>query len=320
MFDFIIFFALAIFALGIIYSIYCLAKKKDLAPKRKAWLIVLLIICLVAEITLVYGSFIEPRRITITHESFQLSDNNDQTIKVALMADLHLGPYKKEKFVSKICKKLEEQKPDLVLLAGDLIAAPGHKEKQDRTKHLRALECISNKYPTYAVMGNHEYNIGLPHYFEYYYDQTDKIKNIFTEIDIKILENESILFEKNDSKFWLLGVDEVWANENNLNQAMANTNSDYPKILLAHNPDIFSSIAKTHNIGLTLCGHTHAGQIQLPLIGTIVTPPSRLGRACYESFCKFENTTMFITRGIGETGPRARLFAPPEIAILELAF
>jgi predicted MPP superfamily phosphohydrolase len=234
---------------------------------------------------------------------------------------LHLGPYKKEKFVQKICQKLAEQKPDLVLLGGDLIAAPGSsKRKKDYTPYLTALSCISKNYPTYAVMGNHEYNIGNPYDFKNYYNQADKIRKILEENNIKILDNQAELFPKQDHAFWLIGVDEVWAAKSHLKTALKNTDNNHPKILLTHNPDIFHDIKKEDQISLTLCGHTHAGQIQLPLIGSLVEPPSDLGRKCYQGFCQLENTTVFITRGIGETGPRARLFAPPEIAILELRF
>ena len=320
MFDIIIFTALAVFGIGLIYSIYSLLKNKNLKRKRRVWLVIILIICFIIESILIYGSFVEPQRITIAKEQVYLSENNDQTIRLALISDMHLGPYKKEKFVQKICKKLDEQKPDLVLLGGDFIAGPGIKEKKDHTKYLYALECISKKYPTYAVMGNHEYNIGRPYNFENFYDQTEKIQDIFKQINIQVLENESVLFTKEDNKFWLIGVDEVWALKNNLKKALTNTDNKYPKVLLSHNPDIFHDIKKDHEIDLTLCGHTHAGQIQLPFIGSLVEPPSDLGRNCYQHFCQIDNSKMFITNGIGETGPRARLFAPPEIAILELHF
>lgn len=319
MFDIIIYVAIIIFAAGIINSIYSLAKK-DLTKKRKALLAIFLIICIIIEAIIIYGSFIEPQRITITKETVQLSNSKKQTINVALISDTHLGPYKKEKFVKKICNKLIEQKPDVVLLAGDFIAAPGPKKKKDYTNHLYALKCMSNNFPTYAVIGNHEYNIGLPYNFDNYWDQSERIKNILKEINIKVLNNESILFEKENSKFWLVGVDEVWALKSNLKNALAETDDNYPKILLAHNPDIFHDIEKEDNISLVLNGHTHGGQIRLPFIGTLVTPPSDLGRECYEGFCQLENARLFISRGIGETAVRARLFGPPEIAILELHF
>jgi len=281
-------------------------KKFRIHPKSTIFIIVLLAL---SWLTVFYGSFIEPKLINVAKEEITLSKNPKNKIKIALISDIHVGPYKKEKFVRKIAQKIINQKPDIVLIDGDNIFG-----KQEYADNLKALKKLTAKYPTYAVWGNHEYNIGKPNDFSKFKDKTKYIKKIFQEIGVNLINNKNKLIK---NEFWLLGVDSLWAEKDNLDSALKGTTNNLPKILLAHNPDIVYKIADK-NINLVLSGHTHGGQIRLPLIGPLISAKSKLGRKYDYGLFKFGNSLLYITKGIGEDGPRARLFCRPEIVILNI--
>jgi len=304
-FGYIIFGSLAVFYLS----------KKYLKTKRSAWIVLIAILTL-SILTVIWGSFIEPRIITVNEQNLELGDKGKK-IRVALMADLHLGPYKGEGFVKRLGEKLGEIDPDVVVFSGDLIHSSYNQEKVDeRLELLASLKYISDEFPTYAVSGNHEYVIGKRNDFSHYYDSTPKLKTMLKEAGVRYLSNESVLI---DDKIWLTGLEEVWAQLANPQKALGVTNDDYSKVLLVHNPDFFYDFsAQAQNFDLVLSGHTHGGQIRLPLIGSIVKLPTEFGRQYDRGLFQIKNTWLFITRGIGETGTRARLFNPPEIVVFDI--
>lgn len=258
---------------------------------------------------ILYGSFIEPRLIKVTKENITLKEKNEKQIKIAFISDIHAGPYKKEKFVKKIAQITIEQNPDIVLLGGDFILG-----KEENGKYLIGLKELSEKYPTYAVWGNHEYNIGNPENLSKFKDKTKTLRETFQKINIKVLNNEKRLI---DEKFWLLGVDSVWAQKDNLNLATEGIDNNLPKILLAHNPEVIHK-TENKNIDFVLSGHTQGGQIRIPLIGTVPSLPTNLGRKYDYGLFEISDTLLYITKGAGESGPRARLFCRPEIVILNI--
>ena len=79
-------------------------------------------------------------------------------------------------------------------------------------------------------------------------------------------------------------------------------------------------IEEKHNIDLVLAGHTHGGQIRLPFIGAVPTLPTAIDDSYDKGLFQFDSFKLFITSGLGEVGPRARLFNPPEIVKLKLKF
>ena len=90
-----------------------------------------------------------------------------------------------------------------------------------------------------------------------------------------------------------------------------------PVILVSHNADIVGRAEKL-GIDLVLAGHTHGGQVRLPFFGAVPKIPHRLGNHYDRGLFQFGETKLFITSGLGETGPRARLLVPPEVALLEI--
>lgn len=258
--------------------------------------------------TVAYGSFVEPWLLIRTRVSVPLATREPLTI--ALIADLHVGPYKDADWVRRVVATTNAQLPDLVLLAGDFLA--------DETSDLQALAPLADlRAPlgVFAVTGNHD--IGLSRSLsETQRDRTNELAAALTAFKVRTLRNEHVLLRHQGDDVALVGIDDLWSQTSNLDAAFATLPPGTPTLLLAHQPDILlDTLSQQADVILT--GHTHGGQIRLPWLGALPgTIPSRLDQFDQGSFEIDEDTTLVVTRGAGESGPRARLFAWPEVMVV----
>ncbi len=298
----------------IILSIYHF-RQGQFRIKKLSWFILYLLVLLGAWGVIFYGSFVEPRRIVITEQAITLSTYQQKNLKVAFISDLHLGYYKNDGFAQEVAAKIKEQDPDIILMGGDYLLGD-----ENNGQHMSEFASLTQKIPTFAVWGNHEYNVSSLEWLSDYTDKRQPLKDQFDQMGVHVLENSSLLLETDQGTFWLLGTDDIWAEKADLTKALAGTSNAYPKVLLTHNPDIITQ-AQTQGIDLVLAGHAHGGQIRLPLIGSVsFHRPIDLGRDYYQGLFDFDPTKLLVTSGLGEAGPRARLFNPPEIVMLDLQF
>jgi uncharacterized protein len=264
-----------------------------------------------------YGSFIEPQKLVVTEYTWEevapeiaevMSD-----VKVALISDLHIGPYKKQEWVAKVVGQLQEIRPNMVVLAGDLIF-----ESHELTDEFEPFSHLPQSLGIYAVRGNHDYSSVLE---EIPTDEAlahvTKNEKALAKGHIKPLVNDVIEFPD----FTLGGIDDLWTSRANIAKTFENSPEGKVRILVSHNPDAVL-YAEDHGVDLVLAGHTHAGQIRLPVWGSVPRLPTHLGNKFDEGIFSFEQSdgkrmSLVITRGAGESGPRARLFAPPEIVVIQ---
>jgi len=267
----------------------------------KQWLLLLVVIVLSFSWGVIfYGSFVEPRFLVVHQETIEMT-KIDQPIKVALLSDFHLGPYKGNGWVEEVVAKTNKQNSDLILLLGDYIFGP-----LGKADDLSALADLTAPLGVYAVLGNHDYDTA----------RQEEIKSKLEAMGIKVLFDSSDKIKLSDGKFLCLaGVNDLW-NGGQVKEAVADC-SDETTILMSHNPDAVFNV-QSFKVDLLVSGHTHGGQIRLPLIGPVAFIPTILSKEYSEGLFDFSGTKLFITSGLGEMGPRARLFNPPEIVILEL--
>lgn len=271
--------------------------------------IVFLFICVIFITFVFYGSFIEPFKITISHFSFDLTVSNNSSIKIVLISDLHVGSRGDMKFLSKVVEKINSYYPDLVLIAGDFI-----NYYESEICFLEPLENLSAKYGVYAVLGNHEYGYGWRNK-----ELADSVEKKLESLGVEVLRNENKLVEINKIQFYIVGLDSIWAGEDNLTHAMTGIKEDIPKILLCHNPGVVS-LPGTEDFDLILSGHTHGGVVNLPLIGSVFVSTELRGKGAY-GFHEIDGRKIYITRGIGSRIGyffKFRFNSPPEIVIINL--
>lgn len=252
-----------------------------------------------AWLVIFYGSFIEPRMLVVKSYTLALSDSSTHELRVAVLSDLHLGPYKNEAWTKKVVSQVNKQFPDVVFLLGDFISHDPHD-----AEGLTPLRDLKAPHGVFAVTGNHDYSSF----------SEDEIVDRLENLGVRVLRNESARMVVRDAEWVLVGTDDIWF-EGNPYVAMKGVKEDEAVLFLSHNPDVvYSPDAGLADV--VFAGHTHGGQIRLPWVGPIGSIPTALGRAFDEEILTFLGQKLFVTSGLGETGSRARLFNPPEISIV----
>jgi len=253
---------------------------------------------ILGELILLYGILIAPNRLkTVIHRE-TLGPNANVWLKIAFISDLHLDKKKDKRWVKKITATLKDLKPDLLLIGGDHVV-------HDAVDIAGAdpLKNIQTTYGSYFILGNHDYQ-----------DDPAYISQKLTNLGIHNLTNCSLSINVQGKELRLTGVDDGFYGDPKL--PINRGDSNVAHMTLVHEPDMILDI-KEGDTDLVLCGHTHGGQVRFPLIGAL-SAHSALGRKADCGRKIIKGIPTIISRGLGEVGCRARLFATPEIVIIEL--
>ena len=251
---------------------------------------------------LIYARFIEPHMIRINYVHYDLGKKKPlpKPVRVALIADLHIGLFSgHERQLKQIVHKINQQKPDFVVVAGDWTYEPENKLAEE----LAVLKQI--EAPVYSVNGNHDEQYPGPPIQQLLKDALE-INNVM-DIEGKIVEFDG---------FRLIGVGDLWAGKADM-RYMPELPQDKPWLILSHNPDTVDMVPKLPTRPLMLSGHTHGGQVELPwLTSYVMKKVSILGhkRGLYHH----DNADVFVSVGTGMVGVPFRFRVPPTIDIIEL--
>ena len=261
------------------------------------------LVLLAGWVTIFYGSFIEPRTLVVRTQEIILDETPEASVRVAVVADLHLGPYKDEAWTQKVVDQTMQLQAEVIVLPGDFIFS-----KVNQVRFLEPLEGLEAPLGVYAVTGNHDYLD----------DAQQEVIETLTRLGITVLENESVQLDIQGRFITLAGVSDIWF-AGQPQETMEGLTEEQTVILLSHNPDaiLYSSVGVAD---LVIAGHTHGGQIRLPWIGSLAQVPTKLGNDYDKGLFTYGRQQLFITAGLGETGPRARLFNPPEINLLTVRY
>lgn len=267
----------------------------------------------------IYSTAVEPFILKTTNITLQ-SDKIQSPIKIAFVSDMQVGQWKKTAWVEKIVKKIIAGDPDIIIIGGDLIDNEGTFE--DESKYLEPLENLTSRYPVYYVLGNHEYGIGghtINKPDKYTGDRSQLLINRMRGLGATLLRNDIVCPGINNQKICLFGIDDIWKTKPNFSE-LNNWNENDPLIFITHNPDgILSYPANFPSPVLTLAGHTHGGQVWIPLWGSPVGAQMILDESYYRGMNYFNGSAIYTSVGAGESGGAPlRLFAVPEAVIIEL--
>ncbi|MCH2188320.1 metallophosphoesterase [Candidatus Gracilibacteria bacterium] len=251
------------------------------------------VILIILSIIFVWSRFIEPYTIRIQHTEIELGFQ----AKIALVADLHIGKYKKKSYVEKLVHTLNTLEVDMVLIAGDFTYYPKKGSLKEIFSPFKDL-----KHTTYWVLGNHDVEQPGP-------PLRDEL--------IKALDYEHLHYLNNDVKkisgITLIGLGSHWNREDDTSLLDTYTQQDNI-IVLTHNPDTVSKYTNYH-ADITLVGHTHGGQIRIPWLYKYAIPT----RGDFDRGLSTEKYgLLYITAGVGETGLPMRFLNPPTIDILNI--
>lgn len=239
------------------------------------------------------------------------SEKVTQSVRVALITDLHSCRYGKEQKV--LIDAVNEQKPDIVLLGGDVF---DDKRSYENTR--KTLEQLVGKYPCYFVTGNHEY----------WGKDIENILNIVNIYGIENLSGECAAVEINGQTINLCGVDDpdvvVYtengiAIEEQLELAEEAADTENFTLLLSHRPELVDAYLK-HDFDLILSGHAHGGQWRIPgILNGLYAPNQKWFPKYAGGRYDFENTTMIVSRGLARESTKVpRIFNRPELVIIDI--
>jgi len=247
------------------------------------------------------GCLIEPDWVVV--EELALSSPLiKKDLTVVQISDLHIEGYGKRH--DKALRSVEEMKPDIIVLTGDYLNGSRFRYLPELEKFLSRLYA---PHGVYAIEGNFEFG-QCP-------------TSLFEKLGVKWLKNESIVIE--DAEICLCGLRCTWDLKPEDRNFLERTRADHEgcyKILLSHYPNHVEE-PEVRGFDLYLCGHTHGGQVRLPLYGALITL-SKLGKKYECGYYKYGKTHVYVNRGLGLEGgcaPRVRFLCKPEVTVIRLA-
>lgn len=253
-----------------------------------------------------YSCFVEPWIIVV--KKLEVGTKTEKPLTIAFVSDFHVGPYKGRTFMRRLVKKTNALKPDLILLGGDfLYNYASDPDLLDPLKELKAPLGI------FGVMGNHDSGRDVMHgRVTLTRDRTKDVEEVLKRCGVTVLHNEW----RDIGPVILAGTDDFWMESYDLGKTLAGIPEGKPLVLLTHNPDAIMD-ERTQRADLILSGHTHGGQVRLPLIGSVPPIPNELGRK-YDrgTFSLPKETTLIVSHGVGESMARPRLLTAPEILLV----
>jgi len=252
--------------------------------------------------------WIEPQRLTVTHQVLESSKfTSERPLRLLHLGDLHIERITRRE--KRLVEVVHDLKPDIILFSGDILNLSYLKDPAAWEAGRAILSEWEAPLGVYLVSGSPAV------------DLVEIMPDLIKDLGIKRLENEKVTVEFEGGYFDLIGLTCTHRPAIDIPQlaGLINANNDPFTIFLYHSPDLAPAAARL-GVDLQLSGHTHGGQIRLPGFGAFFTG-SLYGKAFESGRRQLGNMTLYVTRGIGLEGaaaPRARFFCPPEIILWEI--
>ncbi|PFY98043.1 metallophosphoesterase [Bacillus wiedmannii] len=277
---------------------------------KKTKRIILLISILVSFSIFLYSqnNLISKTEVNITSNKIPSSFKG---FKILQISDLHNKKFGDNQ--ETLIQKVKSINPDIIAITGDLIDSKSY----DAEVSLELIREFVMEYPIYFVTGNHEKWSGK------YNDLEKELK----KHHVTVLRNEHVTIHKGEQKINLLGIDDpafVAGNRDEGNVvkdeiliAKFEMKPDTYNVLLSHRPEFLGEYAN-EKIDLVLSGHAHGGQVRLPFIEGLVAPNQGIFPTYTTGLYEKQNTSMVVSRGLGNSIIPQRIFNRPELVVVQL--
>jgi hypothetical protein len=231
---------------------------------------------------------------------------------IAQLSDFHYDEHFSAVPIRKAVTVVNDLHPDLIALTGDFVTIPVFSDYLQNAKKgaaaaepcALALSQLRARYGVFAILGNHDHD-----------SDPDRVIAALASQGIQVLRNTSTPIETDAARLWLAGVDDVLTGKPDLDTSLKKIPSSEPVVLLAHEPD-YADQAAASPVDLQLSGHSHGGQIRLPLLGAPVLPD--MAKKYPWGLRRIGPLTLYTNIGLGTIRIAARLNCPPEITMITL--
>lgn len=201
--------------------------------------------------------------------------------RIVQLTDLHLHDDLSRQVIHQAIEMALDRSPDLIALTGDYVTHSVNDQALYEELHL-----LSGPDGVWTSLGNHDH-----------WTNAESVRQVLTDAGIAELRNDSTPISRDGQTIWLAGVDDIWEQHHDLNRALLNIPPGQTTILLAHEPDYADEVYPTKRVALQLSGHSHGGQVRVPLYGAPMLP--YLGQKYPYGLRKLGAMWLYTSRGIG---------------------
>jgi uncharacterized protein len=248
--------------------------------------------------------WIEPRRLVVKELELALPQWPETLdgVRLGVLSDLHAGvPHVSLERIGRVVDALNATRPDVHLLLGD------HLDSSQIWRRRISPEAVAGQLArldaplgTLSVIGNHDWR-----------NSGDRMWRALDQAGITVLEDRAVDL----GRFWVAGLGDMRHRAPEVRTALQDVPLGAPTVVLTHDPDMFPEIPPW--VALTLAGHTHGGQVAIPLLRRPLLP-SRYGERYARGHIEEDGRHMVVSSGVGTSGLPIRLLAPPEVLVLTL--
>lgn len=269
-----------------------------------------LVYALLGPLVGVYATFIETERLIIERADLILPTERAgaQPIRIGVISDLQTN--RVTSFEREAFQKLMEEKPDIILLPGDLWQGFPEEEERARPQMRALLGSLHAPGGVFFVTGDCE---------DFYH-----VREILDGTGIRILHNEIAETRVGDRRVLIGGIERSYtttAARRLMDELERLSGKDDIRILLSHRPDSVLFLSESSRVDLVVAGHTHGGQVQLPGVGPLITFSNVPRDVAAGGLHEVEGNAVYVSRGLGRErrmAPPIRFLCPPEITVLTL--
>lgn len=287
--------------------------KEERKEKRKkittSFVKVTMLIIIILSVSYLILRYIGNYGLVVKEESLTYENlpENFHGLKIIHFTDLHYGTVVNTKKLKEIVNKINNINPDIILFTGDLVDRHCSLDNNEKQEIVTLLNDLDAKLGKYATEGNHDKK-----YFN----------SIMKDTDFMVLENSyDLIYSEGFTPILITGIGSSTLNNVDIDKAFSyfkeeNNNKDIFTISLLHEPDNIDRILENYKIDLAFSGHSHNGQVRLPFTEALVKVDG--AKKYYEEKYIINNTTLFISGGIGTSNYPFRLFNHPSINFIRL--
>jgi uncharacterized protein len=255
-------------------------------------------------ILVAYARAVEPARLEITRRRLRLPRLHPafDGYRIVQISDIHMDGWMNRTRLCEIIKQVNQEQPDLIAITGDFVSKHARKHAPDLIKELQKLQAHDG---VAAVLGNHDH-----------WCDPELVRQIIRESGMRDLNNQVCSIHRGHAALHIAGVDDFMEGQDDLPKVLSELPEEGAVILLSHEPDFADLSASTGRFDLQLSGHSHGGQINLPILGPPYLP--KFARKYPDGLYHFGEMLLYTNRGLGMVHLPLRLNSVPEMTVFTL--